>query len=338
MSALWHCFVSALHLLKSVRGSLFLRWTFICVSPSSVSVCLSVLLIRSLTRSDLRFHLATESPVGASHFCFSLLLRHLLHLLPWLHASLCWRVSFAPSFLLFPFACLSWVILLLSSCLSFAFLSFSSGVFCGFLHSLEVLPVFLPNLVPSCFVLMALVGALFRCALLLCAYSSYCLFRPWALLSLSRSWFVSPQSPFSSAFLVPWGYSCVFHFISSAGEDLFLSSLPAICAVTGSSSTPCHVRFFRVLWLLYLSSFSFPFSCSGQFRFLLFVILFLRLLPLPLLGPCVFLFFSVARCLRCCGFYGFSSLCSSFFPSGVDHFSFLFSVHILFPFRFSIFL
>ena len=62
---------------------------------------------------------------------------------------------------------------------------------------------------------------------------------------------------------------------------------------------------FTPLLSLCLSSFSFPFSCSGRFKFL-FVILFLRLPPLPLRGPCVFLFL-VARCSRCSGFCGFFS-------------------------------
>ena len=73
------CFVSALHLLSSVCRSLFLSWPF-CATPSSVSGCLRVLFLGSVTCSDLRFLLATGSPVGTSPFSFSLPLRPLLQL------------------------------------------------------------------------------------------------------------------------------------------------------------------------------------------------------------------------------------------------------------------
>ena len=53
------CFVSARRLLFSVPGSLFLRWTFfVCTITSSVSRCFRVLLLQSVTRSDLRFYLS----------------------------------------------------------------------------------------------------------------------------------------------------------------------------------------------------------------------------------------------------------------------------------------
>ena len=100
--------------------ALFLEWAFfVSVSPSYVSVCSRTLLLRSMTRSDLRFPLASGSPVGriiyasvcpfafcSRYFClafvgcclvfilvsvsgvFSLLLRPP----PWLRTALCWGV------------------------------------------------------------------------------------------------------------------------------------------------------------------------------------------------------------------------------------------------------
>ena len=73
--------LSALRLLYSVRGSLLLSWIFfVCATPSSVSGCLRVLLLWSVTRSDLRFPLVMELHVGTSPLCFSLLLCLLLRL------------------------------------------------------------------------------------------------------------------------------------------------------------------------------------------------------------------------------------------------------------------
>ena len=338
----------------------------------------------------------TGSPVGTSHFCFLLLL-HLysgcffgtLSVVPWF-SSLFLSLEFSLSPFVFLFgsylSLLGSVLRSIFSAFSFRstvldyfvalvlpVLCFSSvflcGVFCGFIHSLGVLPVFLSRIVPSCFVLTALVAALFRCALILpCASSSYCLFRPCVLPLLPCSWFVSPRSPslFRSTlhFLsLSWGYSCHFSFRLFFGSG----SLPLVFAgrshLTGSFSNPlpCSfcVRSFCDLWVLFwwrsfcalfvhfvppsrvllavpsrphslcrLSSFFFPFSCSGRFRFLLFVFLFsgscicllfvsssFRFLSVGVLA--LLLLFSSAQCSRCCGFCGFSSRCSSFFLSGV---------------------
>ena len=169
-------------------------------------MCSRILLIRCLTRSDLRFPLAMESPVGTSHF-FSLLLCLLLRLfcqdfvgcsLVFILVCLCLR-----SFLSSPsssslvrtslsvggvlrsiFSAFSFRSTVLGSFVALVLpvLCFSSdflcGVFCGFLHSLRVLPEFLTRIVPLGFVRMALIAALFRCALLPCESSSYCLFWP----------------------------------------------------------------------------------------------------------------------------------------------------------------
>ena len=103
-----------------------------------LSLCaLRVLLLRSMTRSGLRFPLVTGSPVGTSHLCFSLLLRLLLRLFcqafvgcsrvfilvsvsgvfslilrlsAWIRSALCWGLSFTPSFLRFPFVWPSWIV------------------------------------------------------------------------------------------------------------------------------------------------------------------------------------------------------------------------------------
>ena len=68
---IYGCFVST-RLLSSERRSLFLSWPFfLFATPSSVSGCLSVLFLGSVTRSDLRLPLATGSPVGTGPLCFS---------------------------------------------------------------------------------------------------------------------------------------------------------------------------------------------------------------------------------------------------------------------------
>ena len=80
----------------------------------------------------------------------------------------------------------------------------------------------------------------FRCVLLFsCASSPYCLFRPWALPSLLRSWFVYPRSP-SSLFQstlrflsISWGFFMRF-LVSSLLREGISSSL-AVRVVTGSS-------------------------------------------------------------------------------------------------------
>ena len=120
-------FVSSSQLV--VLSSLVGRSSSLPLHP--LSLCpLRVLLLRSMTRSDLRFSFATRSPVGPSHLCFSLLLRLLLKLFrqafvgcslvfilvsvsgvfsrffsiyAWFHSALCWWVSFVPSFLHFSF-------------------------------------------------------------------------------------------------------------------------------------------------------------------------------------------------------------------------------------------
>ena len=178
----------------------------------------------------------------------------------------------------------------------------------------------------------------FCCAALPCASSSYCLFRPWALLSLPRSWFVSPRSP-SSLFQstlhflsLSWGSSCGFSFRLFFGRG----SLPLVFAgrschdqVFVESPAALLFTFVPSLWVLFRSlSFCALFvRFVYPSRFLLavpsrpcslfvsphspsrslaqdalgffFVILFLRLpplppirlflfpLPLPLRGPCV---------------------------------------------------
>ena len=92
------CFVSALHLLSSVRRSLFLSWPFfICATPSSVSGCLWVLFLGSVTRSDLRFPLATGLPVGTSPFCFSWPFRLLLQLFRQFLLDIPWVLSLSVS-------------------------------------------------------------------------------------------------------------------------------------------------------------------------------------------------------------------------------------------------
>ena len=155
------------------------------------------------------------------------------------------------------------------------------------------------------------------------------LVRPWALPSLPHSWFVSPQFP-SLFFFSPLGVSCpflgvihvVFRSISSLGENLFLSSLPVVHALTGSSSTSMLLSFrvhsFSVLWVLFQWCSFVPCSCASCIllvsfwlflhalalsfsRLILFPVLFLRtlwvssfhfiilrLLPMPPL--CLFLF------------------------------------------------
>ena len=101
---LFGCFVSALHLLYSVRGSLFLSWTFfLYATSSSVSGGFRVLFLRSVTRSDLRFPLATGSPIGPSPFCFSWPLRLLLRLFRQVFVDVPWFSSLFlyPGFTLF---------------------------------------------------------------------------------------------------------------------------------------------------------------------------------------------------------------------------------------------
>ena len=91
-------YLPALHLLYSVRGFLFLSWTFfVGATSSSVSGCLRVLLLRYVTRSDLRFSLSdgvarwdeslmflfapsSSTPVVSSSFC---------RMFPGFHPSFC---------------------------------------------------------------------------------------------------------------------------------------------------------------------------------------------------------------------------------------------------------
>ena len=149
-----------------------------------------------MTRSDLRFPLATGSPVGTSHFCFSLLLHLLLRLFcqdfvgcslvfllvavsgvfslllrlpPWFCTSLCWGGVLRSIFSVFSFrsTVLDYFVTLLLPvlCLSYVFLR---GVFAGSFILLGILPfvylfllpVFLPRIVPLGFVLPALFTAL----------------------------------------------------------------------------------------------------------------------------------------------------------------------------------
>ena len=189
------CFVSVLRLLFSVRGSLFLPWPFfVCTIASSVTRCFRVLLLWSVTRSDLRFYLSVEVarwnmsllflstpshsiPVvrqtwsAVSCFCslavsgfFSLPSSFCLHSFRPLY----WWVSFPSSFLCFSS----------SSAFLFCLLPFASTVLWHsslFLHevlwhflpwfgflpsgSLFPRPFVSPHLVPSGFVLPLLVPA-----------------------------------------------------------------------------------------------------------------------------------------------------------------------------------
>ena len=189
--------MSALRLFSSVRGSLFHSWTFfVCATPSSVSGCLRVLLLQSVTRSDLRFSLSggftrwdesllllfaplSSTPVVSSGFC---------RMFPGFHPCFCiW--GFLSSFLFLPGfippSLLVGVVPSIFSAFFFSFglpglfVAFTSPVLChssvysmgcfavsflssGFLPSgyLSPSPFVSPHLVPSGFVLTVLVPAL----------------------------------------------------------------------------------------------------------------------------------------------------------------------------------
>ena len=221
---LYGCFVSALRFLYSVRDSLFLRWTlFVCAITSSVSGCFRVLLLRSVTRSDLRFSLSdgvarwdeslvslcplSSTPVISSGFVGCSLVFIFVSVsgvfsLPfnisaWFPSALYWWVSFAPSFMRFSFRSPCWIVGGFCLACSLPFFHVPPWGLWGFFPSfrgssfgyISPRPCVSPHLIPSGFILSVLVAALFLCALLLlpCVSSPYCLFRPWAFPSLSGS-------------------------------------------------------------------------------------------------------------------------------------------------------
>ena len=209
-SSIYGCFVCVLCLLSSVRHSLFLSWPFfICATPSSVFGCLWVLFLGSVTRSDLRFPLATGSPVGTSPLCFSwppsssppvvssvfvvCSLGFILFCI-WsslssfvfclcLFCSLYWGVSFPPPFCVFLFILPSWILCCFSLNCLLPFFSLSPWGSLRFpsLVSGFSLPGLSPSLLslsahgPSGFPSSGLSSDHFLCALLIsCAYSPSC--------------------------------------------------------------------------------------------------------------------------------------------------------------------
>ena len=202
-----------------------------------------------MTRSDLRFPLATGSLVGTSpsYFSWSLRLLHLLFrqyllvvlwffslslypefslflpLFAWLRSALffggCRSLHF---FCVFSFRSAFLTCLLLLSLLSFAILpvppwgslrfpSLVKGLSLSGFSSLFLLSLHVWSLGFRSYYLGS---RLFLWALLPlpCAASPYCFCRPWAFPSLPHSWFLSPHSS-SSPFLSAWcflSFSCFF--------------------------------------------------------------------------------------------------------------------------------
>ena len=228
--------MSALRLLYSVHGSLFLRWTFfICTISSSVSSCFRVLLLRSVTRSDLRFYLSdgvarwdesllflfapscstlvVSSAFGQLFHVFlpSLCIRNLL-------PSFLFLPGFVPSSLLVgvvPFICSAFSFrLAFLTCmlplllLSFAFLPFPPW---GALSFPSLVRGFsLPGI--SSFVLLSLHTWSLRVSFFL----SW--FRPFPLVCSS-----SPLCVLSSCLFRPWAFSFAYWFLSSRSSSyLFL--------------------------------------------------------------------------------------------------------------------
>ena len=188
--------MSALRILSSVHGSLFLRWTFfICTIASSLSHCFRALRLRAVTRSDLRFYLSNEVAHWDEFLFFLFALRVLRRLFVrlWPAVSCFCSLALSPGYS--PFLNLfAWLrsILFIGGCRSlplfcvfssfsaflFCLLPFASTVLCRsslFLHevlwhflpwfgflpsgSLFPRPFVSPHLVPSCFVLPLLISA-----------------------------------------------------------------------------------------------------------------------------------------------------------------------------------
>ena len=144
------CFLFPLRLLYSVHSSLFLHWPlFVYAIASSVSGCFKVLLLRSVTRSDLRFSLNDEVACWDESLLFlcapssstPVVLSSFSRLFPVFPPCLCIRnflssVLFLPGFV--PSSLLVGVVpsifsaFFFSFCLPYLFVAFTSSVlFCS---------------------------------------------------------------------------------------------------------------------------------------------------------------------------------------------------------------
>ena len=144
------CFVSALRLLSSVRGSLFLSWTFVlCATPSTVSECLRVLLLRSVTCLDLRFSFSDGVACWDKSLMFLfapssstlVVLSDFCRMFPGFHPCFCIR-GFLSSFLFLPgFVPPSLLVGVVHSIFSAFFFSFGlPGLFVAFTSPVQFTP------------------------------------------------------------------------------------------------------------------------------------------------------------------------------------------------------
>ena len=185
-------------LLSSVRGSLFLIWAFfVCTASSSVSGCLRILLLKSVTHLDLRFSLSdrvahwdeslmflfapsSSTPVVSSGFCRMFPGCHLCFCLQDFLSSFLFLPGFVPPsiggcrsrhlFYVFLFVRPYWIIGCFCLSCPLPFFSFLHGVLCCFLPYFGISPFRVaylspspsvsPRLVPLGFVLIVLVPVL----------------------------------------------------------------------------------------------------------------------------------------------------------------------------------